>query len=85
MPTDLMNPPTPPATALATAPAQPTERVPPPATEQETRSVNIRGLPYAVWQKARQNALASNLPFKEYVIRVLAESEPFSPAVADLT
>jgi hypothetical protein len=41
------------------------------------RSVNIRGVPEQVWCKARQNALASGMAFKQYVIRLLAESRPF--------
>ncbi len=80
MPTELMNIPTPQAPAPMASPAPPME--PPHQHEPETRGVNIRGVPYAVWQKARRNALASNLPFKEYVIRVLAESEPLVPAAA---
>ncbi|MHB1422846.1 MAG: hypothetical protein ACYC3I_06570 [Gemmataceae bacterium] len=79
MPNDLMNPPAPQATAPMTSPAQAQENLPLAAGE-ETRGVNIRSVPYAVWQRARQNALASNLPFKAYVIRVLAESGPFPPA-----
>lgn len=45
------------------------------------RTVNIRGVPENVWARARQNALASaGMPFREYVIRLLAESQPFPAA-----
>ena len=35
------------------------------------------GIPLEVWRRARQNALLSDLSFREYCIRVLAECEPF--------
>lgn len=41
------------------------------------RALSMRDVPYTVWQRARQNALASNLSFREYVIRVLETSGPF--------
>ena len=42
-----------------------------------THSVHIRDVPETVWCRARQNALLSGLPFKEYVTRLLGESVPF--------
>ena len=48
------------------------------------RSVNIRGVPEHVWKRARQNALDSMLSLRHYVIRVLAESEPFASAEPEL-
>lgn len=74
MPNDLLTPPTPQALAiLSPHPAHPT----PIALEAETRGVNIRGVPFAIWQRARQNALLSNMAFKAYIIRLLAQSQPF--------
>ena len=76
MPNDLMAPPTP--LAPAAQPMHLLEHPQPNEIDLETRGVNIRGVPYAIWQRARQNALLSGLPFKAYVIRLLAQSEPFS-------
>jgi len=44
--------------------------------DENKPTVEIRGVPYAIWQRARQNALLSGLAFKEYVICLLAKSEP---------
>jgi hypothetical protein len=44
--------------------------------------VNIRGVPKAVWRRARANALQSGLPFKVYVIKLLERSEPIPPEAA---
>lgn len=46
----------------------------------ETCGVNIRGVPKAVWRRARANALQSGLPFKLYVIKLLERSEPLPPS-----
>ncbi len=40
------------------------------------RAINIRGVPDAVWCRARMNALESRLPLKDYVIQLLSQSEP---------
>jgi len=40
------------------------------------RSVHVKQVPVAIWCKARQNALASGLSFKDYVIQLLASSGP---------
>ena len=46
-------------------------------TEQpRNRAINIRGVPDAVWCRARMNALESRLPLKDYVIQLLSQSEP---------
>ena len=71
MPNDLLNPATPQAMAVQTPHLATSTPV-----EPETRGVNIRGVPYAIWQRARQNALLSGLAFKEYVICLLAKSGP---------
>jgi predicted HicB family RNase H-like nuclease len=41
------------------------------------RSMNIRGVPDHVWCRARTNAVESRMPLKEYVIRLLSESNPY--------
>jgi hypothetical protein len=46
------------------------------------KTLSVRNVPLAIWQRARQNALASNLPFGEFVIRTLAGSIPFPAADA---
>jgi hypothetical protein len=46
----------------------------------ETRDVHIKRVPQAIWLRARQNALASGLAFKEFVIRLLDDSQPYPPA-----
>ena len=45
----------------------------------DTCGVNIRGVPKAIWRRARANALQSGLPFKAYVIKLLERSEPIPP------
>jgi len=40
--------------------------------------IHVKGVPKATWRKARQNAFDSDLSFKDYVIRVLDESKPYS-------
>jgi hypothetical protein len=81
MPNALLNMPTPQALADQISHLEIPQMTP---MEPEKRGVNIRGVPYAIWQRARQNALLSGLPFKTYVIRLLAHSEPFPPgAVMD--
>ncbi len=42
----------------------------------ESRDVHVKHVPNDVWCRARQNALASNLSFREFVIRLLATSSP---------
>ena len=54
----------------------------PPGSTAETCGVNIRGVPKAVWRRARANALQSGLPFKVYVIKLLERSEPIPPEPA---
>lgn len=47
---------------------------------QEARDIHVKGVPRAVWCRARFNALLSDLSFKDYVIRLLAEGSHFRPA-----
>jgi len=43
---------------------------------RSTKEIHVKGVPVAVWLRARQNALQSGLPFKDFVIRLLESSEP---------
>lgn len=45
-------------------------------TPRPTVELHVRRLPRDVWLRARQNALRSSLPFREFIIRILADSEP---------
>lgn len=45
--------------------------------EHPHRTVNIRRVPAWVWKRARQNALASDMSFQDYVTMLLAESQPY--------
>ena len=47
-----------------------------------TGVLNVVGVPFHVWQKARANALASDIPFRDYVIRLLDNSQPIKEANA---
>jgi hypothetical protein len=42
-----------------------------------SRYLNVAGVPFLAWQKARANALASDMPFRDYIIKLLEESRPF--------
>ena len=46
-----------------------------------TRSLHVKRVPWAIWAKARQNALLSEVPFRTFVIELLARSSP-QPAEA---
>jgi hypothetical protein len=48
---------------------------PPPV--QGTREVHVKGVPESVWCRSRCNAAMSGLRYKDYIIRLLAESQPF--------
>ena len=47
--------------------------------DRTTRGVHIRRVPTNIWRRARTNALLSEVPFREYVIGLLAECEPRAP------
>jgi|GEM_PF-2136261 len=40
-------------------------------TERETVELHVKRVPRAIWLKARQQALAQKLSFRDYVIRIL--------------
>jgi len=40
------------------------------------RILNISGVPFHIWQRARTNALVSDMPFRDYVIKLLEECRP---------
>ena len=44
-----------------------------------TKTLCVKNVPHAVWQRARQNALASNLSFGDYVVKLLGTAGPFAP------
>jgi hypothetical protein len=54
-----------------------TEATPPPGPG--TKTLSVKNIPHAVWQRARQNALASNLSFGDYVVKLLGTAGPFVP------
>lgn len=62
----------------------------PDKAHRQGRDVHVKQVPEEIWLRARQNALASGLAFKDYVMRLLADSRPFerpgksSPLVAQL-
>jgi len=47
------------------------------ALEQKAHALHIKNLPYEVWCRARHNANLSGMYFKDYIVRLLAESQPF--------
>jgi hypothetical protein len=55
--------------------------------EQTSHALHIKNLPYEVWCRARHNANLSGMYFKDYIVRLLAESQPFprqtSPPTTD--
>lgn len=63
------------STTLTPDPA--TDSAPPPGPG--TKTLSVKNVPHAVWQRARQNALASNLSFGDYVVKLLGTAGPFPP------
>jgi hypothetical protein len=49
---------------------------PKPTDKEETHAVHVARVPLRIWQHAKRNAVASNMPFREYVIRLLEQSTP---------
>jgi hypothetical protein len=49
---------------------------PKPTDREETHAVHVARVPLKIWQHAKRNAVASNMPFREYVIRLLEQSKP---------
>ena len=47
--------------------------------QSKSHTLNIRAVPQEAWLRAKHNALESNLPFREYIIRLLLESRPVKP------
>lgn len=41
-----------------------------------TRDLHVKGIPEAIWRRARCNAALSGIPFRDFVTRLLAESCP---------
>jgi len=44
-----------------------------------TKTLSVKNVPHAIWQRARQNAMASNLSFGDYVVKLLDIAGPFPP------
>ena len=55
--------------------------------KEETHAVHVARVPLKIWQHAKRNAVASNMPFREYVIRLLEHSTPINalPGAAETT
>ncbi len=56
-------------------------------TVRETVELHVKRVPRAIWLKARQQALAQKLSFRDYVIRVLETAgleRPVSGVINDL-
>jgi hypothetical protein len=51
---------------------------PKPTGKEETHALHVARVPLKAWQRAKGNAVASNMPFREYVIRLLEQSTPIS-------
>lgn len=41
-----------------------------------TRDLHVKGVPQSIWCRARCNATLSGMSYKEYIIRLLGESQP---------
>lgn len=48
------------------------------ATET-TRPIYVRKVPEPVWDRVHHNAIASRMRFSDYLVRLMAKSEPFAP------
>jgi hypothetical protein len=51
---------------------------PNPTDKEETHAVHVARVPLKAWQRAKGNAVASNMPFRDYVIRLLEQCEPLA-------
>jgi hypothetical protein len=54
----------------------------PPRRPRDTVSIHVKGVPKAIWLRARENAIASELAFKHYLLKVFEQCQPFPPAHA---
>lgn len=52
----------------------------PPRRPRDTVSIHVKGVPKVIWRRARENAIASELAFKHYILKVLEQCQPFPPA-----
>ncbi len=55
----------------------PMKRVQTGSTMKPTTSLHIKDLPHEVWCRARHNANLSGMAYRDYIVRLLAESQPF--------
>ena len=44
--------------------------------ERGIRAVHVRGVPEEIWLHARKNCMVSQVSFRDYVIQLLASSQP---------
>ncbi len=49
-------------------------------TKLKDRSLYVKNVPGTVWARARHNALISEVPFRDYIISLLASSMPLKAA-----
>ena len=64
---------------MSTTPVPERVNEPTPLAGAGTKTLSVKNVPHAVWRRARQNALASNLGFGDYVVKLLGASAPFPP------
>jgi hypothetical protein len=82
-----MSPAPAPTLPLPTAPAtppSPTARTPaaprtPSTPDEINRPIYVRRVPESVWIRVHENALKSRLRLQDYLVKVMADSEPFTP------
>ena len=47
-----------------------------PQVDEKTRDLHVKGVPESIWRRARCNATNSGMSFKDYMIALLARSQP---------
>jgi len=53
------------------------------SSKGRARVLNVSGVPHDIWQRARGNALASDMTFRDYVIQLLKHSVPIEQSRKD--
>lgn len=51
-----------------------------PPSAEINRPIYVRRVPESVWLRVHENALRSRLRLQDYLVRIMADSEPFAPA-----
>jgi len=57
-------------------PIAPTAIVPSDQASRPLRNLHVKRIPWPIWAKARNNALLSNVPFRDFIIALLERSTP---------